>query len=135
MKKILSTKYSATAFNIAMLILRLGVGVLMMKHGYEKLVHFAEYKNKFMNFLGLGQTVSLSMVVFAEFFCALFIIIGLFTRLAVVPLIIAMGVALFKAHNADFMGQGEMAALYLSAYLALLIVGPGRVSVDGMIGK
>ncbi len=135
MKRLLSTKYSAGAFNAAMLVLRIAAGALMMKHGYDKLVNFAKYKADFMNFMGIGKAASLSLVIFAEFFCALFIIIGLFTRLAVIPLIITMCVALFKAHNADFMGDGEMASLYLGAYLVLLLVGPGRVSVDGMIGK
>jgi putative oxidoreductase len=65
MKKLISTNYSAGAFNAAMLFLRLIFGVLMMNHGYDKLVHFTEYKAKFMNFLGLGSTVSLLLVVFA----------------------------------------------------------------------
>jgi len=135
MKKMLTISYSAGAFNAAMLILRLAAGGLMMKHGYDKLVHFANYKTTFMSFLGLGSTTSLTLAIFAEFFCALFIMIGLFTRWAAIPLIITMGVALFKSHNGDFMGDGEMAALYLGAYLALLFVGPGRISIDGMIGK
>ncbi|MES2892157.1 MAG: DoxX family protein [Bacteroidota bacterium] len=135
MKKLLSTKYSAGAFNAAMLVLRLGVGVLMMNHGYDKLVHFGSRHNKFMNFLGMGSSISLALVIFAEFFCSLFIILGLFTRLAVIPLIIVMGVALFKAHNAQFFGDGEMAAVYLAGYITLLLLGPGRVSVDSMVGK
>jgi putative oxidoreductase len=135
MRRLISTKYSAGAFNAAMLVLRIATGALMMKHGYDKLVHFAEYKIKFMNFMGIGQAASLSLTIFAEFFCALFIIIGLFTRLFVIPLIVVMCVALFKVHNADFMGQGEMATLYLAGYLVLLFVGPGRVSIDAMIGK
>jgi len=135
MKRLLSTKYSAASFNAATLLLRIVSGTLMMNHGYDKLVHFAQYKGKFMNFLGLRQATSLSLVIFAEFFCALFIIIGLFTRLAAIPLIVVMCVALFKAHNADFLGEGEKATLYLVAYLTLLFTGPGRVSVDGMVGK
>ena len=135
MKRLLSTKYSAAAFNAATLLLRVASGVLMMNHGYDKLVHFAEKKNSFMNFLGIGSTASLSLVIFAEFFCALFIIIGLFTRLATIPLIITMGVALFMSNNAQFFEDGEMSALYLSAYIIILLVGAGRVSVDGMVGK
>lgn len=135
MRKLLSTKYSAGAFNAAMLLLRLGSGVLMMNHGYDKLIHFSKYKEGFISFLGMGSTISLAMVVFAEFFCALFIILGLFTRLACVPLVVAMAVALFDAHNAEFFGKGEMAALYLTAYLVLLLVGPGKISVDSMTGK
>ncbi len=135
MKKLISTKYSAGAFNAAMLLVRLCFGILMMNHGYQKLLHFSEMKNNFINFLGIGTTMSLALVVFAEFFCALFIIIGLFTRLAAIPLIISLCVALFKVHNMDVFGKGEMAALYLGVFFLLLLVGPGRVSVDSMISK
>jgi putative oxidoreductase len=135
MRKLLSTKYSAGAFSAAMLILRLGLGILMMHHGYQKLIHFGDMQSKFMNFMGIGSSMSLALVVFAEFFCSLFLILGLFTRLAAIPLIIATCVMVFKAHNGDVFGDGETAALYLTGYLVLLFVGPGRVSVDSMIGK
>lgn len=135
MKKLLSTKYSTGAFNAALLVLRLGTGLLMMNHGYDKLVHFGSMHNKFMNFMGIGTSLSLALVIFAEFFCSIFIVLGLFTRLATIPLIIVMCVALFKAHNAEVFGKGELAALYLAAYFTILLVGPGKVSVDGMIGK
>ena len=135
MGKLTSTSYTTGAFNAGLLILRLGMGGLMMKHGYQKLMHFSEYKGQFMNFLGLGQSLSLSLTIFAEFFCALFVLIGLFTRLATIPVIIVMCVALFKAHNSDFLGEGEMATLYLAGYLSLLFVGPGKISVDGMMWK
>jgi putative oxidoreductase len=135
MRKLLSTKYSAGAFNTAMLLLRLSLGILMMMHGYNKLVHFADMQHKFMNFLGIGSTMSLALVIFAEFFCSLFLILGLFTRLATVPLIIATGVMVFKAHNGDVFGDGEHAALYLAGYLVLLLIGPGKISVDSMTGK
>lgn len=135
MKKLLSTKYSAGAFNTAILLLRLAAGGLMMGHGYQKLVKFGSMKNEFMNFMGLGSSTSLALVVFAEFFCAFFVLMGMFTRFAVIPLIIVMGVAFFKAHHYDFMGDGQMAALFLCAYIILLLVGPGRVSVDSLFGK
>jgi putative oxidoreductase len=135
MKKLLSTKYSAGAFSTAMLVLRLGVGVLMLMHGYDKLIHFGAKQHSFMNFLGIGSTMSLALVVFAEFFCSLFLILGLFTRLATIPLIIATCVMVFKAHKGEVFGDGEHATLYLVGYLVLLLVGPGRASVDSMVGK
>jgi putative oxidoreductase len=135
MKKLLSIQYSPAAFNIAMLIHRLVFGVLMMNHGYKKLVHFSEEKAKFMDFMGMGSTFSLMLVVFAEFFCALFISIGLFTRLTVIALIICMAVALFIAHDGDVFGDGSSATLYLSAYVVLLLLGPGKISVDGLSRK
>ena len=135
MKKILSTKYSAGAFNAAMLVLRLSFGILMMNAGYQKLIHFSDMQSKFMNFLGMGSTMSLALLVFAEFFCSLFLILGLFTRLAAIPLVIATCVMVFKAHHGDMLGDGQGATLFLTGYLVLLFVGPGRVSVDSMISK
>jgi putative oxidoreductase len=135
MKKLLSINYSPLGFNISMLLLRIGSGALMLQHGYDKLVKFGAMKEKFMSFMGMGSTVSLSLLIFAEFFCSMFIIMGLFTRFTVIPLIIAMCVALFKAHNGDFWGDGEHAALYLASFAAIFICGPGKVSIDGLMNK
>jgi putative oxidoreductase len=135
MKKLLSTKYSAGAFSTAMLVLRLGVGILMMMHGYDKLVHFGAKQNTFMNFLGMSSTVTLALVVFAEFFCSLFIILGLFTRLATIPLIITACVIIFKVNHGHVFLDDENAPLYLTGYLVLLLVGPGKASIDSMTGK
>jgi len=134
MKKLLSIHYTAGAFNFAMLLLRLSIGLLMLQHGMGKISHFNEYAGQFYNFLGMGPKVSLILVIFAEVFCSFFIILGLFTRIALVPLIITMGVAFFSTHKANI-EEGEMALLYLITYLVLLLVGPGRISVDGMIKK
>ena len=135
MRRIISTKYSTGAFNFAMFILRVSTGVLMASHGFGKLVHFSTMKNHFMNFMGMGSTASLALVVFAEFFCSIFLILGLFTRLACIPIIIEMAVIVFMVTHGNVFCEGERAALYLSATLTLLFLGPGKISVDGMIGK
>ncbi|MDQ6902898.1 MAG: DoxX family protein [Bacteroidota bacterium] len=135
MRRILSTKYTPGAFNFAMLVLRLALGVLILSHGYHKLIHFNTFSKTFLNFFGIGSTLSLTLDIFAEFFCSIFLILGLFTRLTVIPILIAMAVALFKAHHAEIFGVGERAAIYLACSIAILFCGPGRISVDGMIGK
>ena len=135
MKKLLSIHYSAFAFNASMLLLRVAFGILMMSHGYDKLVHFNERKADFYNLFGIGSTSSLVLSIFAEFFCALFLIIGLFTRVVAVPLVINMSVALFSVHNMDFFNTGEKATLFLAGFLTILFCGPGRVSVDGIASK
>jgi len=135
MKKLLSTSYTDWAFNTALFLLRIAAGALILPYGYDKLVHFAQKKDVFLNFLGIGSTLSLLLVIFAEFFCSILIIIGLFTRFAALPLVIAMGVALFKAHHADFFGTGEKATLFFVIFLSILLVGPGRASVDSMMGR
>lgn len=135
MKKLMSISYSPIAFNLSMLIIRISMGVLMMSHGYDKLVNFSEKQRNFYNLLEIGSTQSLLLCIFAEFFCALFITIGLFTRLTVIPLIITMSIAVFGVHSMDFFGDAETGSLFLAGYLVLLLCGPGKISVDGVSTK
>lgn len=135
MKKLLSTRISPWALNLSLFLLRVGLGLLMIPHGYNKMIHFSDRSDDFMNFLGMGSAVSLALVIFAEFFCALFVAIGLFTRLTVVPIVITMGVAVFKAHDADIFGEGERGMLFLIAAVVVMLCGPGKASVDGIMGK
>jgi putative oxidoreductase len=135
MSKILSTKYSAGAFNFGMFILRVVLGLLLASHGYAKLVKFSSMRYKFMNFMHLGSTTSLSLVIFAEFFCSIFLILGLFTRIASVFIIITMSVVVFVASHGNIFADGERGAIYLAAAFMILLCGPGRISVDGMIAK
>ncbi len=131
--KLTSTSYSQNTFNVALLILRVGMGILLIHHGYDKLIHFSQTKSQFISFLGLGSTVSLSLSIFAEFFCSLLVIFGLFTRLAAIPIVINMTVAVWKAHNLDVFGDGEHAALFAVGFLGIALLGAGRYSVDGMV--
>jgi len=135
MKKIFSIKYSAGLVSAAALLLRLVFGGLMVTHGYTKLVAFDATAAKMPNFLGLGQPTTTALVIFAEFFCSIFLIMGLFTRLATIPLIICMGYIIFILNNGKILQDAEIAMLYLAGYLAILFIGAGRVSIDGLIGK
>ncbi len=137
MKKIISVKYSNAAFNFAMLILRFGIGLpLFLWSGIDKISHFANYESQFINFIGLGPKISLMLVVFAEAFCSIFLVLGLLTRLASIPIIITMIVAAFVVHMPHGgLKEGQTALLYLVGTLVILFCGLGRISVDGMIGK
>lgn len=139
MKKLFSTKTSDSAFTIATLLLRLGFGLLLLLNfGFHKLTHFGEMQRQFGDPIGLGPTVSLSLVVFAEAFCAAFVVLGLFTRLACIPIIITMAVAFIKVHKWTYSaapGTGLMALIFLLAFTVILFAGPGKVSLDRAIGK
>ncbi len=126
MKKLLSTSYSAGAFNAAMLILRLSVGILMMMHGYDKLTGFGEMQHKFMNFMGIGSSVSLALVVFAEFFCSLFLILGLFTRLAAIPLIIATCVMVFYGAQRRCIWRWRNSSIIPYRLYCVIVCWPGQ---------
>lgn len=136
MKRILSIKYGAAAFNFSMLCLRVVFGLLMItKHGYDKMVKFPTLQYQFYSFLGLDSRISLGLSIFAEVLCSLFLVLGLFTRLATIPLIITMLVAVFGFNAGKPLVDSEAALSYLAAYVVLLFCGPGRISIDGMINK
>jgi putative oxidoreductase len=135
MKKIISARYSETSLSIGLFILRAASGALMIPHGYDKLTHFSKYSAAFADPFHIGAIASLSLDIFAEFFCAILIIPGLLTRLASIPLMIAMAVAVFYAHHGEIFGNGERAALYFAMFLSVFFAGPGKFSVDKMIGK
>jgi len=131
-----NSKTNPIIIDIALLIVRLFVGFAMLSHGYPKLQMLLEGGDiKFYDFLGLGSTVTLILVVFAEFVCSIFLILGLFTRIAVGFLMFTMIIAGFVVHGADPFEKREMSFLYLGIYLLLITFGAGRISIDGMIEK
>lgn len=133
MKKLFSIRYTDNGISLSMLILRVSLGLMMIPHGYNKLIRFAAKSSSFVDPFHIGNSTSMALAIFAEFFCAVFIILGLFTRLACIPLIIAMGVALFYSHGGQIFTEGEKAGLYLAGFIAILFAGPGKVSLDKLI--
>ncbi|MCW3124913.1 MAG: DoxX family protein [Bacteroidetes bacterium] len=130
MKKIFSITPADIPVDLALLILRVVISLFMAYHGLNKMTHFSEMQYKFMDFLGLGGSISLCLTIFAEFFCSIFLIVGLATRLVLIPLIITMLVAVIVAHKGEILGDGQLGTIYLLIYLTLYIAGPGRYSLD-----
>jgi len=136
MKKLLSTGYTDTAFNIATLTLRATFGIMIfLNQGLSKLNKFSELEHSFFDPLHIGHRWSLVLVLFAEIVCSLLLALGLFSRLAAFVLFIDLLVAVFVFHRGQPIAQYELAIVFLSAFFALLLVGPGKYSVDGMTGK
>lgn len=136
MKRLFQTDTREDYLNIIVLVVRLSIAAMMITHGFPKLIKLLDGGEiQFSDPIGLGSALSFVLVVFAEFFCSIFIAIGLGTRLASIPLIITMLVAAFIAHAADPFGQKEKALLYLLVYLTLLVVGSRKFSFDYLITK
>lgn len=131
-----STRSNPVMVDIVLLVIRIFVGFAMLSHGFPKLQDLLSGEEiQFYDFLGMGQKISLILAVFAEFVCSIFIILGLFTRFAVFFLIITMAVAGLVIHSNDPFPKKETSLLYLSIYLIFFAFGPGRYSIDYMIGK
>ena len=133
MMKLFSTHYSAKSVNVSLLIMRIGIALLMFTHGIPKIGKLSEDPVQFMDLLGLGATFSLCLAIFGEVICSLFVMLGLGTRLAVIPSIIIMLVAVFHVHIADPFVKQEMGLHYILTYVVLFIMGSGRYSIDHLL--
>jgi len=108
----------------------------MLTHGVGKLAKLFEGGTiKFANPIGIGPEASLILVVFAEFFCSIFLIFGIATRISAIPLIITMLVAGFISHAGDPFAVKEKAFLFFVIYVFIAITGAGKYSIDNFIYK
>ncbi len=122
--------------SFVILILRVTAGTLMLTHGYGKfqmLLGGGPYE--FADPFGLGDTTTLIFAVLAEFVCSIFIILGLFTRLAAVPLLITMLTAAIIIHKSDPIAIRELSMLFGAIFLTLAFLGAGKYSIDYLINK
>src|SRR5690606_10359834 len=95
-----------------------------------KLTKFDELMYTFPDPIGLGPTFALTLIVLAEIVFALLVVLGVWTRLSTIPLIIGMAVAVFVAHGDDILGKGETGLIYMTAFIAIFLIGGGRFSLD-----
>ncbi len=117
--------------DLGLLLLRLAGSGLLLTHGLPKLMsYFGEDPIQFGNPIGIGSGPSHFLVMFAEVFCAFLVLIGLKTRWAAIPVIIAMLVAAFIAHAADPIGTREKPLLFAAIFISIFLMGPGRYSFD-----
>ena len=133
MQKFLRLEFIPAAPDLGLLFLRVWLGGSMLwLHGSGKLVNFYNGAWRFADPLGIGQTPSLLLTIFAEVVCAALLVLGLFTRLAAFFLVVTMAVAFFIANSAKLSGpdNGELAFIDLAGFVVLLLAGAGRYSVD-----
>src|SRR4051812_47970206 len=136
MKKLFNVGQTSNTTDVALLIARIGIAGLMLTHGLPKLVMLLSGAPvQFPAVMGLSAELSLTLAVFAEVFCSIFLLLGLATRLAVIPLATNMLVAVFVIHAGDSLAVKEPAMLYALAYIVLLVAGGGRYSFDYMLQR
>lgn len=129
------------SIDLAIFLIRVGTGSFMFfSHGLGKVQKlFAGGEIHFSKVFGLSPVINLALASFAEAVCAALIIVGFQTRLASIPLIITMLVAVFMIHGQDPWfssgasgGSKEFAMLYLIPFLAIFFTGSGKYAIDGM---
>ncbi|MCC6253156.1 MAG: DoxX family protein [Bacteroidia bacterium] len=134
MKRLFNPDFNAYTANVMMLFLRVSVGLLLLNHGMPKLQKLlSDEPIQFAAVMGMSPSLSLTLAWFAEFVCAILIMIGLFTRLAALPIIITMLVIVFHIHSDKDFSDKELPLMYLITYIIILFKGPGKFSVDTFI--
>lgn len=132
-----SCGYSYT--NLGRLFLRLFIGIMMIQFGVRQIAHFTESSLTFPSIMGMSSDWSLGVFIAIEMVCSIFIMFGFLTRLMTLPPFIAMIVAEYyllhdALHEATYLltwqSQGFLPVMFLGIYFFLLLVGPGKISVD-----
>jgi putative oxidoreductase len=139
LNKIFQTTSSEPLQSLGLLLFRLVFGGFMaLGHGLPKLLSYAEKASDFPDPLGIGSPISMAAAIAAELFCGLLLVLGLTTRLAVLPLIFTMAMVAFVIHGDGPLflpaaGAKEPALMYLFAFVVFLFTGPGKFSLDKLI--
>ncbi|MCM4162867.1 MULTISPECIES: DoxX family protein [unclassified Arenibacter] len=116
--------------DLGLLFLRISSSILILTHGLPKLQNLLGGNFEFGDPIGIGATPSLFLAVIGEFICPILVIVGFKTRWATVPTIITMLVAALIVHGADPFPVKEKAVLFLTAFISVLMLGPGKYSLD-----
>ena len=122
--------------DLGLLVLRLGGGALMVVgHGWGKLMRLLEGNFAFADPLGLGSTPTFFFAVFAEFFCAVAVAVGFKARWASIPLVVTMLTAALLVHAGDPWGKKEFPLLYAVVFLTVALAGAGRYALDAKLKR
>jgi putative oxidoreductase len=146
-----------TREDFGLFVLRLSALGLALAHGLSKVTGLATGTSQLhMAVEKLGFPMPLFFAwaaALGEFLGGLMVALGLFTRVGAALAAFTMFVAAFLQHHAfakllvnlrlryvseetlKAWGNPELALLYLAVLVAVLIMGPGRIAFDAVIGK
>lgn len=136
MKKINMSKIflDAIHFDVAILLIRIFMGGFMaILHGYSKWEKWDLIRGDFVEPFGMPTWFAAGFTIFAELFCCMMIVFGLFTRINTLLIMITMAVAAFYVHAGDALDDREGSITYLAAFTAIFLAGPGKYSLDYLI--
>lgn len=113
------------------------VGWIFVISGWGKL-HNLEQVIKYFGELGIPHPeLQAPFAAGTELVCGALVLVGLFTRVASVPLIITMIVAILTAQKDNVGSVGDLFGLIEWCYIALLVwlgvAGPGPLSLDALL--
>lgn len=139
MKTILEKLFQTSpipTIDVALLIFRVFAGIALLRgHGIEKLFNFSEELAHIPDPFGIGATPSLLFALFADFFCAILIILGAFTRLAAIPIFTTTLIGFLVVHGGDAWQLRDVPFIYSVVFIAIFLFGAGKYSIDAWIAR
>lgn len=128
---------TSTAGDLGKLLLRLSLGILILFHGVDKIVHGPGFVLGLMLKLNLPPALGYFVYV-GEVLAPLMLILGFWTRPAALVVAINMLAALWLVHTTQLLAIGEgggwaleLQGMYLIAALAVALLGAGRYALGG----
>ncbi|MBR5030797.1 MAG: DoxX family protein [Muribaculaceae bacterium] len=127
-----------TYSNLSRLFLRLFTGLMFLQLGVRQMMHLGEFAYSAM---GISETTMVTIVVI-EIVCSVFILLGLFTRFALLP---SIGVMIYAetimlsatsvtgAAGQMFIFEPGYPIMFIGIFAYMLLAGPGKISLDYLI--
>ena len=132
-----SCGYSYT--NLGRLFLRLFVGIMLLQFGVRQIATFDDICMEFPAVGMMDSSTSLIIMILIETICSVFIMFGFLTRLMSIPPFVAMIIAEYhllhdtlreSSYMLTWHSQGYLPIMFLGIYFFIILVGPGKISVD-----
>ena len=138
-KKIYVTTTGYSYTHLGRLFLRLFVGIMLLQFGIRQLRDASILADSFPSVLGMSGETALFLMICIEIGCSIFIMAGFLTRIMIVPPFIAMPVAEYHllhdvattaSYQLSWEQPGYLPIMFLGIFFFLILVGPGKISVD-----
>jgi putative oxidoreductase len=112
---------------------------LFLKHGIEKIVNFSYMSQHFADPIGIGIYPTFIIAFISDAICSILVMLGICTRWVALFMFCSLFVGWSLRWHFMFWVRanwhGEMMVIYMAAIMAIVIVGPGKYSVDALIQK
>ena len=119
------------AQDLGLLFLRVSSSLfLLWVHGLPKLLNYSAQLQVIEDPFHLGANLTLMLAIFAEVLCPLLIIAGLLVRLACLPILCVLLVALLVVYAQWSIEEGQFGWLLLILFTSIFIAGPGRLAFN-----
>lgn len=135
---LLNTGY--TYSNLSRLFLRIFTAVMLLQIAMQQMMNTPNIVPTIEGLLGLSPKATLIVMITLELICATFILLGLLTRIVVIPMLVIMCYAESFIMKVPAGGTSDMfmfspgyPVMFIGIFIFMLLAGPGKISLDYLI--